>query len=323
MIQLTIEGMREIFPKAPADILEAFVRKQDVLDRAGITATRTRLSYFFSNIEHECAGFTIPNLTESTRYTARRAAQVWPSRFKSAQDCYVKLGSYEGDPLFAQKLLDSVYGGRMGNAPPPSHDGSTYIGRGGPQWTGREGYQEAQKRTGLPAVATPSVLTRHEAQPEVCAAFWDWKRLNPKADAGDFRGVVKAWNGGYVGFADREERLRGNDPAIARLANVERILPIANALPGEPPSPVPPPEVVDAALEETRKTSNQVKAGAATAAGAGGASEGARALTQQPDAVPLLPPLAAWSAIGVGAALLLVAIYIVVKKENAVIKNWF
>jgi predicted chitinase len=48
-------------------VLDAFVAKQSVLDAAGITHTRTRLAYFFANIEHENGGFTIPSLTENTR----------------------------------------------------------------------------------------------------------------------------------------------------------------------------------------------------------------------------------------------------------------
>jgi len=61
-----------------------------VLDAAGITHTRTRLAYFFANIEHESGGFTIPSLTENTRYTAERMAdavigyvQIMLGRFSS------------------------------------------------------------------------------------------------------------------------------------------------------------------------------------------------------------------------------------------------
>jgi len=75
-IQLTPQAMRQIFPRAPQAVLDAFVAKQSVLDAAGITHTRTRLAYFFANIEHESGGFTIPSLTENTRYTAERMADA-------------------------------------------------------------------------------------------------------------------------------------------------------------------------------------------------------------------------------------------------------
>jgi hypothetical protein len=118
--------MRQIFPRAPQAVLDAFVAKQSVLDAAGITHTRTRLTYFFANIEHESDGFTIPNLTENTRYTAERMVQVWPNRFPSAAAVRAKYGAADGWQL---KAFDDIYGNRMGNRP-GSHDGSTYIGRG-------------------------------------------------------------------------------------------------------------------------------------------------------------------------------------------------
>jgi predicted chitinase len=96
------------------------------LDAAVITHTRTRLTYFFANLEHESGGFTIPNLTENTRYTAERMVQVWPNRFPSAAAVRAKYGTADGWQL---KAFDDIYGNRMGNRP-GSHDGSTYIGRG-------------------------------------------------------------------------------------------------------------------------------------------------------------------------------------------------
>lgn len=318
-IQLTADGLRKIFPKAPQDILDAFVAKQDVLDRVGVTHTRTRLSYFFANIEHECGGFTIRNLTENTNYSADRAVQVWPSRFKSAADCYAKVGSFAGDPDFHVKLLDNVYGNRMGNRP-GTHDGSTFIGRGGPQWTGRDGYAELQRRTALQVVASPEIASAHTAQPEVCAAFWDWKKLNAKADAGDFKGAVRLWNGGQIGLADREAAMAGNDPYIARLQNVDRILPAAKELPGAPPTPAPPKEVLDDATAGERK----LRTAGAGSVVAGGGSEVVKTQTGTTQAhKQIMTPIVTYSLIGVGVAIVIVAAILIARKQAAVFKNWF
>ncbi|WP_420131930.1 glycoside hydrolase family 19 protein [Rhodopseudomonas sp.] len=223
-IKLTAADWRAIFPRAPQQVVDAFSAKQAVLDKAGITATRTRLAYFLANVEHECRGFTIPNLTENINYTAARMAQVWPSRFNkggSAATGYIpdpskvvaKYGRAQGWQL---KALDDIYGNRMGNRRGTS-DGSRYIGRGGPQWTGRDGYAALERITGLPAVMNPEIASRLDLQPEICAAFWQWKGLNRYADAGDFAGCVKAWNGGSNGMADRKAQMAGNDPIICRL----------------------------------------------------------------------------------------------------------
>jgi putative chitinase len=218
-IKLTKEAMRAIFPRAPQVVLDAFVAKQDVLTNAGINATRNRLAFFFANIEHECGGFTIPNLTENINYTAARMAQVWPNRFKSASAVVAKYGQAVG---WQKHAFDDIYGARMGNRPGTS-DGSTFIGRGGPQWTGRGGYEALQRLTGLPVVDVPSMASQLDTQPEICAAFWTWKNLNRFADANDFVGCVKAWNGGTNGLADRQHLMAGNNPVIAKLETVAAI----------------------------------------------------------------------------------------------------
>ncbi|WP_398473657.1 glycoside hydrolase family 19 protein [Tardiphaga sp.] len=218
-IKLTTADLRGIFPRAPQAVIDAFASKQDVLTKAGINATKTRLAYFFANIEHECGGFTIKDLTENINYTASRMAQVWPNRFKSASAVQAKYGQAAG---WQKKAFDDIYGNRMGNRPGTS-DGSTYIGRGGPQWTGRDGYAALERLTSIPAVATPSLASSLSLQPEICAAFWTWKNLNRFADANDFLGCVKAWNGGTNGLADRQALMAGNDPILKKLESVATI----------------------------------------------------------------------------------------------------
>lgn len=219
MIKLTKDSLRAIFPRAPETVIDAFVAKQDVLTKAGINASRIRMAYFFANVEHECGGFTIPNLTENINYTASRMAQVWPNRFASAGAVQAKYGTAPG---WQKKAFNDIYGNRMGNRPGTS-DGSSFIGRGGPQWTGRDGYAALERMTGLPAVSKPETASQLDLQPEICVAFWTWKNMNRFADAGDFTGCVKAWNGGTNGMADRKHLMAGNDPTIKRLETVNAV----------------------------------------------------------------------------------------------------
>lgn len=225
MIELSAVSLRLIFPHAPQAVLDSFAAKQDVLAKAGINHTRTRLAYFFANIEHECGGFTIRDLTENIHYTPERMAAVWPNRFHSAAAVRAKYGTAVG---WQKKAFDDIYGNRMGNRP-GTHDGSVYIGRGGPQVTGRDGYAEIGKRAGLDLVNHPELASRLDMQPEICAAFWSWKNLNPKADASDFIGCVRLWNGGTNGLADRRSLMAGNDPIIRKLAIVSDVLPALTA----------------------------------------------------------------------------------------------
>lgn len=302
-IRLTPDGMRKMFPRAPQAVLDAFVAKQDsALTPSGANYTRPRLKLLFANVSHESGGFSIRNLTENINYTAERMAAVWPNRFKNAASVRAKYGTDLG---WQKKAFDDIYGGRMGNRPGTS-DGSTYIGRGGPQWTGRDGYAALERAINWPAVATPEVASQPDLQPEVCAAFWSWKKLNVKADTGDFLGAVKAWNGGTNGLADRK-------------AEAARMSAIIDALPGSPPTPAPPKDVVKDATKNERKSRT-----AAGAAGAGGvANEGGKASgTVAPDKAPMSSPVA-YGLIAVAVVAVIILTVIIVRKKTTVIKNWF
>lgn len=267
MIQLTAQAMRQLYPNAPQDVLDAFVAKQAVLTKAGINQSRTRLAFFFANIEHECGGFTIRNLTENLNYTAERMAAVWPNRFASGAGVRARYGTSPGWQL---KAFDDIYGDRMGNRPGTS-DGSRYCGRGGPQVTGRDGYQEVGRRCGMDLVTSPELASKHDMQPDICAAFWSWKNLNVKADANDFIGCVKLWNGGTNGLADRRNEMAGNDPIIRRLAVVNDISPIVADLPkASPATPVKPKPKASTAKKTTGAiVAGGVVVGAAHQAGLG------------------------------------------------------
>jgi len=228
-VRLSAPILRTIFPKADLTILYAFLERQHVLSAAGVNQTRQRLAYFFANIHHETGGLTIANLTESINYSAERMAAVWPNRFANAAAVRANYGTAPGWQL---KAFDDIYGGRMGNRPGTS-DGSTYIGRGGPQITGRDGYAEIGKRIGHDLMSAPALATYHHLQPDICAAFWDWKGMNKLADPGNFTGCVKAWNGGTNGLADRQKQLARIQPLLAQA----EWGPIA--VPDPPPEPAP------------------------------------------------------------------------------------
>ena len=69
----------------------------------------------------------------------------------------------------------------------------------------------------------PELAAKPEYQAALIAAFWSWKGMNDPADAGDFTAVVRRWNGGTIGMADRRARLAGNDIAIRDLPDIERM----------------------------------------------------------------------------------------------------
>jgi predicted chitinase len=307
-VQLTKEVLRGVLPKAPQVAIDAFVAKQEFLDEKGVNHTRQRLAYALAQLEHESMGFT--HLRENLKYSAVRLTQVWPNRFPNQ----AAAAPYANNP---EALAEKVYGGRMGNTSPG--DGARYIGRGATQITGKDGYTNVARHSGVPFDKIPELAEKPENQPELAAGFIDWKRLNVYADRGDFRGYVKIWNGGLIGMADRERDLRGNAAFIARLEIVDRAKPELAKAPGAPPTPEPPKEDVDEATAPERKIRN-------TGAGAGAAGgAGAGAQTVQPDK-PMLNNVVTsslvWGLVGLGVVIFIVGIVLVVRRKMIIKENW-
>lgn len=223
MLKLTASAVMDIFPRASQQVLDAFVADQASLAKVGLLNSSQRLAYCLANIHAETGGLSIPKLTENINYSAARMAQVWPNRFTSAAAVVAKYGNGVG---WQRKAFDDIYGNRMGNRPGTS-DGSRYIGRGGPQITGRDGYAEIGRRIGVDLVNNPESASSPELQPAIAAAFWDWKKLNAKADAGDFIGCVMLWNGGTNGLAERKAQL-------ARISRIVATLPQGALAPSPP-----------------------------------------------------------------------------------------
>ena len=230
-VRLSLSTMRAVFPSAPGAIIDAFVERQGVLSAVGLNRTRQRLAYCFANLHAETGGFTVKNLTENVNYTAARMAAVWPNRFASAAAVQARYGAAPGWQL---KAFDDIYGNRMGNRPGTS-DGSRYIGRGGPQITGRDGYAEIGKRIGVDLIGDPELASSPALQPCIAAAFWDWKGMSRFADAGDFVGCVRAWNGGVNGLAERQAQRARIVPILQKTEWGE----VAAPPPTLPPDQVP------------------------------------------------------------------------------------
>lgn len=190
---LTEDVLRQLYPSAKDAIIRAFANQApEVLAEFGISDRQNRLHFFLAQVGHESGGLRITE--ENLSYSGPRMMQVWPSRFPTLASTV----GFAGDP---EKLANKVYGGRLGNT--AAGDGWKYRGRGFIQVTGKDGYKEVGDLAGLDLVADPEAAMRPEHALRVAAAFWKWKKLNPKADAGDFVGVTKRINGGTIGLQDR------------------------------------------------------------------------------------------------------------------------
>ena len=232
-LSLTREAIARLFPRATARTqAELYESQAGPLSRFQITKTKRRLAYFLAQAAEESGGFSV--FSENLNYTRKRAHEVWPSRFPATTS------TERMDP---KALAIKVYGGRMGNAAAPSEDGWTYRGRGPIQLTGRGNYRDIGRFLGLNLEANPDLVTDPDHMMLVQAGYWAKNDLNRFADAGDFRGLTRAINGGLTNLELRQEWLRKVEAEMAKPGSLVE----GAALPQSAPvAPVPPPPDVPA-----------------------------------------------------------------------------
>jgi putative chitinase len=207
---LTLPQLQKMWPhgdRAVPGLLEGIATSAPIVFAKYQITSELVVALMLGQFSEETGGGI--DMIEDIRYTPARACQLWPSRFRSVADVYAKIGSFVGDPQFDIKLMDNVYGNRMGNRP-GTHDGSTYIGRGLSQCTGRgettppSGYIGVGLKTGLDVLDHPEILTAPETALECAVADFILCGCMPFALTGDVLNTTKKLNGGTIGLAERE-----------------------------------------------------------------------------------------------------------------------
>ncbi len=218
---LTLEMLNDLWPqgnKVVAGLMEGMVAAAGaVFARHGLNNDLT-IAHAMAQFSHECGAGT--EMEENIHYTAKRACVVWPSRFRDEADCFAKVGSFAADPDFPAKLIDNVYGGRNGNRP-ATHDGSTFIGRGLSQVTGRGNYAALGAQVGLDLINSRDLVKSPEHALECGVADFVLCGCLPFANADDVSGVTQHLNGGFTGLEERtlwlkrwKAALGSQDPAL-------------------------------------------------------------------------------------------------------------
>ena len=94
--------------------------------------------------------------------------------------------------------------GALGNV--KDGDGWKFRGRGLKQLTGRNNYDAFAKTVGMTADEAAEYVATEKGAIESACWFWNTKKLNAVADAGDIVKMTKIINGGDIGLADRKKR---------------------------------------------------------------------------------------------------------------------
>lgn len=200
MTILTLQILQRRWPHGDqhiAGLMEGIVKSAPIVfPKYGLTSSLA-IAHAMAQFSHECgAGL---EMVENMNYSAQGLMNTWPTRFNSS-----RAASYAHNP---QRIADTVYGGRMGNAPPPSDDGWNFRGRGLSQVTGREGYKKLADKTGLDLLNNPGLLSDPDHALECGVADFVICDCLPHAIADDVIAVTKAINGGTIGLAERKQWL--------------------------------------------------------------------------------------------------------------------
>ena len=187
-------NLQSIYPKLNK-------RTAAALEQCIITAdlsTPLRKAYFFSQLAHESAVFTV--MEENLNYSASGLLKVFPKYFNSSN-----VHSFARDP---QAIANRVYANRLGNGTEESGDGWRYRGRGYIQLTGKSNYMAFAKSVGKSLEDVIAYAGTVEGAASSACWFWNVNRLNRFADAGDYVGLTKAINGGLNGQEHRLQELK-------------------------------------------------------------------------------------------------------------------
>lgn len=155
---------------------------------------RLVIAHMMGQFSHECgAGL---EMVENLNYSYEGLLKTWPKHFSKFM-----AWRYAHNP---RMIADVAYGGRMGNAPPPSDDGWHYRGQGLSQLTGRENYTKLHEVTGLDVLNHPELLVSPDTALECGVA--DYVKLCgclPFAQADDTHNETLHLNGGLIGLPMR------------------------------------------------------------------------------------------------------------------------
>jgi putative chitinase len=206
---LTIEMMRHRWANGDQHVpglIEGIVASASgVLDRYGIANLANPalvLAHAMGQFSEEC-GCGL-EMIESLNYTAARLRQVFPTHFSP---------SMAQRWAHNQKMIGEIaYGGRMGNAPPPSSDGFDFRGAGLSQVTGREGFAALQKKldemnAGFNVLDNPELIVDPAHTFECGIADWIVCGCLPHAERDDTLGETRALNGGTNGLGERQRQI--------------------------------------------------------------------------------------------------------------------
>ena len=202
---LTLDIMKTRWPHGDQHLpglLEGVVSAAPkVFEKYGLT-TPLLVAHAMGQFSEECGQGL--EMQENLNYSAEMLMKVFPTHFT---------------PSMAQRwahnpegIGEIAYGGRLGNAPPPSTDGYVFRGAGLSQLTGRANFSKLQvlleeNGAAFDIVQTSAAIVDPAHAFECGVADWVLCGCMPFAKKDDIHGETKALNGGLNGLAERSRQI--------------------------------------------------------------------------------------------------------------------
>jgi putative chitinase len=205
MIKLTLDIMQKRWPHGNQHIpglREGIVNASDAVFKKYGLNSELIIAHAMAQFSEECGEGL--EMIENMNYSEQRLRQVFPTHFTPSM-----AHRWAHNP---RMIADIAYGGRMGNAPPPSDDGYNYRGAGLSQVTGREGYAKLQaflrkNDADFDILTHPELIIDPDHTLECGVADWVLCGCLPFARKDDIVNETKRLNGGLNGLAERRREL--------------------------------------------------------------------------------------------------------------------
>lgn len=202
---LTLEIMKRRWPHGNQHVpglIEGIVKASDTVFPKYNISSPMAVAHFMAQASEECGQGL--EMIENMNYSAQRLLQVFPTHFTPAM-----ARRADHNP---KMVADIAYGGRMGNAPPPSDDGWNFRGRGLSQVTGREGYQKLQDflkehDVDIDIMEDPDLIISPDHTLECGVADWLLCGCLPYALEDAIIMETRKLNGGTNGLSERKRQL--------------------------------------------------------------------------------------------------------------------
>lgn len=201
-MNFTVQHLEQMIPSNKAAAAKWHAAMMEIFPKYDIN-TPERIAGFVAQCAHESGDFR--TLEENLNYSEKALNSVFGRYFGAGKR---NAAEYARNP---EKIANYVYmdefrskQGALGNTQPG--DGWKFRGRGLKQLTGRNNYGAFGKSVGMTADEAAEYVATEKGAIESACWFWNAKKLNAVADAGDVVRMTKIINGGDIGLADRQQR---------------------------------------------------------------------------------------------------------------------